>query len=133
MNVVSNETEKRGIVYSAGWFGEENANNQSWRWMTSHSVLWVHSDDEQNKSIEFTALSFDRPYNLRLQVDGNNSGYSIDPENYSAITSPLHLHAGYTALQFDVPDGCTRPSDITRLNSSDTRCLSIVVRNMTIS
>jgi hypothetical protein len=133
MRVLSYETENQEIMYYDGWFDEDTYNNLSWRWMTSHSTLLVYSDTEQNKSIQFEALSFNRPQNLIIQVDGNNYGYSVNPERYSPITLPLHLHAGYTVVQCNVLEGCTRPSDISGLNNSDTRCLSLNVRNMTIS
>ena len=132
MMVVSNETENQEILYSYGWFDEEKNDNQSLRWMTNHSTLLVYSDYEQNKSIQFDARSFNRPNHLNLQVDGNNYIYTLNPENYSTITSPLHLDAGYTVVQYNVLEGCSRPSDYSELNSDDTRCLSLNVRNMSL-
>ncbi len=132
MTVVSDETENQVILYSGGWYDEEKNNNQSFRWMTDQSTLVVYSDYEQNKSIQFDAISFSRPNHLNLQVDGNNYIYDINPENYSTITSPLHLHAGYTIVQYNVPEGCISPSDNSGLNTGDTRCLSLNVRNMSL-
>jgi hypothetical protein len=128
-----NESENQEIQYSDGWFDEEKDQTGSWRWMTNHSTLFVYSDTEQNKTIQFDASTFGRPYNLNLGVDGNNYVYDLNPERYFTITSPLHLHAGYTTVQFNALEGCTCPSDISGLNSSDPRCLSLNVRNMTIS
>ena len=132
MMVVSNESENREILYSDGWFDEEKDQTGPWRWMTNHSTLLVYSDHEQNKTIQFDASSFGRPYNLNLQTEGNNYVYDIHPENYSTITSPLHLYAGYNLLQYNVLQGCTRPSDSSGLNNSDTRCLSLNIRNISL-
>lgn len=133
MRVLSFETEDQAIQYSDGWFDEEKDNAGSLRWMTNHSTLLIYSDYEQNKSIQFDALSFNRPRNLNLQVDGINYTHAINPERYSPVTLPLHLDPGYTVVQGTVGEGCTSPSDISGLNSSDPRCLSLHVRNMTIS
>jgi hypothetical protein len=139
---LKNESEKYGILYwySYGWFEEEKDNNQSWRWMTDQSTLVVYSDTEQNKTIQFDGSSFGYPRDLTLNGDGYYQVFRLNPENYTSITSSIHLKVGYTALQFDVPDGCTRPSDISDIigliigwKTNDTRCLSIQVRNMTIS
>jgi hypothetical protein len=133
MFLVRNETENQEILYSDGWFNEEKDQTRSWRWMTNHSTLFVYSDTEQNKTIQFDGLSFGSPRNLALHGDGYYQVNRFNPENYTSITSSIPLKAGYTAIQFDVPDGCTRPSDVTGLNNRDTRCLSINVRDIKIS
>lgn len=130
---VSNASEKKAILYSDGWFDQEKDQTGSWRWMTSHSTLFVYSDTEQNKTIHFDASSYGRPYQLSLQVDENNSVFDVNPERYSSIISQIHLYTGYTAIQFNALEGCTRPSDNSGPYHNDTRCLSLIVRNMTIT
>lgn len=133
MMILSNETENQDVFYSDGWFDEEKDMYGSWRWMTSNSTLLVYSETGQDKSLQFEALSFNSPRNLLVQGEGIHSAFGVNPGSYSSITLPLHLQPGYTALQWNVPEGCTRPSDIEGLNNSDARCLSLMVRNTTIS
>jgi hypothetical protein len=45
---------------------------------------------------------------------------------------PVDLKRGTNLLQFFVPEGCDRPSDIAELNNSDTRCLSVGIENPVI-
>jgi len=133
MMLLSNETENQKIVYSDGWYDEEKNNYGSWRWMANHSTLWVHSDTGQEKTIQFDGLSFGTCRNLTIRGDRYSQVYRLSPEHYTSIRASLLLQPGYTPLQFDVPEGCAIPSASIGLNNSDTRCLSISVRNITIS
>lgn len=128
---LSNTSEKKEVLYSEGWFDEEKDPSGSWRWMTSHSTLFVYSDTEENKTLRFDASSYSRPYQLSLQAHDNNSVYMVTPGPYSPIVFPIHVHAGYNTVQFDAPEGCTCPSDTSGPYNDDTRCLSVIIRNIT--
>lgn len=56
----------------------------------------------------------------------------IPLDSFFEIEAPVHLVKGMNALTLRVLEGCERPSDKPELNNPDYRCLSVVVRNISI-
>ena len=122
------------IYYLGGWYWIENWNNVSTRWSAGNATLMFYSDSHQNGSLSLGALSYRSPRNLTIiYQDEILENFTISSNRIIPIRVPMSIQKGTNIIRLYVPDGCERPRDNSEKNSTDSRCLSIAIQNVSIS
>jgi hypothetical protein len=131
---VKNETVNNFINLNDGWYPVENWSGTPGRWITSNATLSIFSDEDRQTSFSMEALSFNRTRNLTISFpDQQQNQINVSNDFFINVSVLTDLRKGENILRFDTLDGCDSPSDIPELNTSDKRCLSIAVQNVSIS
>jgi hypothetical protein len=121
-----------GIDKTEGWHYMELWNGLPANWMKSNATLTVYSDRDLQATLSFNVLSFNSNGRLQIFYNDTLAAQAIVPTNFIAMSVPIDLKSGTNQVRFNVPEGCNRPLDILALNSSDDRCLSVGIQNLTI-
>lgn len=104
------------------------------RWMSDNASLLIYSDDNRTANVTFRAVSFSQPRTLEIYNGGTlQTTQQVIPTSFVNMSAQFLLQRGENTIHLHIPEGCERPSDIPELNSTDHRCLSIAVQNLTIS
>ena len=104
------------------------------RWMTENATLLIHSDENRVANLMFRASSFYKPRTLEIYTnEGLQKTQRIIPSGFANVSAQFPLQKGENSIRLQVPEGCDRPIDVSELNNSDRRCLSIAVQNVTFS
>ena len=131
---VKNETVNNFINLNDGWYPVENWSGTPGRWITSHATLSIFSDEDRQTTFSMEVLSFNRTRNLTISFPTQQQNQINVSNDYFINVSVLtDLRKGENIIRFDTLDGCQKPSDIPELNTSDKRCLSIAVQNLSFS
>lgn len=120
------------ILYLNGWYNDENWGNVSTKWISKNATFMVLSDNNKNGSLNLRALSFQNPKKFSISSkDGVIATYNISP-NFIQIQVPLSIEKGVNIYRLSSSEGCEKPLDIPELHSTDPRCLSVAIQNITI-
>ena len=74
-----------------------------------------------------------RPRTIEVIVGNETKANVTVPLNFTDVTVPVALAKGKSTVRLHVPEGCEKPCDRPGSHSSDCRCLSIAVQNVSIS
>lgn len=122
------------MIIGKGWHYVENGNNIPARWMENDATLKVSLQENRTVIFGFQATSFYRPRTLQMYAnDKLLLQTNISSKNVSSETIELNLQSGENTLGFYTPDGCQIPREIPNLKNGDSRCLSLVFQNITIT
>jgi hypothetical protein len=121
-----------GIDKTDGWHYIELWNGLPANWMKSNATLTIYSERDLQATLSFNMLSFYTNRTLQVFYNDTIVIQAIVPTNFIAMHVPINLKHGINQVRFNVPEGCNRPLDIGELNSSDGRCLSVGIQNLTI-
>ena len=115
------------------WYGLENWDNNSTRWINNNASLYVYSENNFTTKLSFMAQSFyfNRVADIYVRdilVARRNATTGI----FNNITIPIKLKRGKNAIRFQTIVGCDRPSNIPVLNSNDFRCISLAFQKINI-
>jgi hypothetical protein len=127
-------SENRTIkaAFNFGWHGQENWSGIQTRWIQAEATILAISPENLTANLSLQALAFYRNRTLNISSRGAPVGQVVVPTSFVNMSMPIILDKGVNNLRLYVPEGCDRPSDITELNSLDSRCLSVAVRNLTL-
>jgi hypothetical protein len=129
-----NNLESSSISLVKGWYGLEDWSGTPTRWIENDAILAIESDQNRMADLTFQAVSFIRPRTLEIYDSNDNLiGRAIIPRNLNSVGMPVSLKSGTNTLRLHIPEGCEIPYDVTEGKSSDIRCLSVAVQNMTLS
>lgn len=122
------------LEYGKGWHGLEDWDGTSTRWIENDAILAIESDQNRTADLTFQAVSFIHPRTLEI-YDSNDDliARAIIPRSLNSVDMPISLKIGTNTLRLHIPEGCEIPYDVTEGKSSDIRCLSVAVQNMTLS
>ena len=107
----------------------------STRWMENDSLITIYSSENRTATLSLNALSFYRNRTLEISCNGVHLARVAVPARtgFVNVGMPMHLAKGENTIRLHVPEGCDRVCDIMELNSSDPRCLSIAMQNITVT
>jgi hypothetical protein len=119
------------MILGTGWHGIENWSGVPTHWQKSDASLIINSLENRTYDLSLNARSFQRNRYLEIYLgDALRAVYLINPSDFTALTLPLYLSNGSNVVRFHIPDGCDCPCDMPELNSTDPRCLSLAVQNI---
>jgi hypothetical protein len=127
-----NEIVAKGNL-GKGWHGIEIWDGMSTRWMENDSLITIYSSENRTATLSLNALSFYRNRTLEISCNGVHLARAAVPTGFVNVSVPMHLAKGENTIRLHVPEGCDRVCDIMELNSSDPRCLSIAMQNITVT
>jgi hypothetical protein len=130
---VKNETVDNFIMLNEGWYPAENWSGTAGRWITSNATLSIFSDEDRHATFTMQVLSFNQSRNLAISFPDQQQKQINVSTDFINVTVPTDLRKGENIIRFNTPEGCLKPSDIPELNTSDKRCLSVAVQNLSIS
>ena len=126
-----NEIVAKGNL-GKGWHGIEIWDGMSTRWMENDSLITIYSSENRTATLSLNALSFYRNRTLEISSNGAHLARVAVPTGFVNVSMPMHLAKGENTIRLHVPDGCDKPYDIQELNSSDNRCLSVAIQNISL-
>ncbi len=100
-------------------------------WIGDDATLYVYAQNTSNESLTTKTISFYKPRNLRTYLNGELINEENITTNVTSTNVQLILSPGENKIRFYVPDGCTRPIDISY--NDDTRCISIHFQEISLS
>lgn len=115
-----------------GWGELEEWNGTPTRCISSNSSLFIYSDENYSAMLRFHALSFCRARTLNICSENSVISAVEVPPNITPVEIALKLHKGENSIRFQVLDGIQKPCDVSALNSTDSRNLSVAIQNITI-
>jgi len=121
-------------LIDSGFYNSENWSGTATRWMQADANILVNSLENSTATLSLNAHSFYR--NRTLEVSAGDellTKATIPSDGFVEIEASIRLVKGANALRLRVPEGCERPSDKPELKSSDERCLSVAIQNITLS
>lgn len=122
-----------GYVQLEGWSEVQYPGGIPTRWMSNDAITEIFTSKNQTVNMSFDVISFYRPRTLEIYSDSNLYAQMSVPTNFIDTNIPLNIKKGKNAFRFHVPEGCEIPTAIPELNNTDPRCLSLAVRNITIT
>lgn len=111
-----------------GWYKKDVT-----QWMTNYSALVLYSNKNCFANLSLQARSFYRSRTLEIYSGDVRMAKSTVPSDFINLSVPIFLSKGFNVMYFNVPDGCEKPIDKLELQSSDPRCLSLAIRNVTLA
>jgi GT2 family glycosyltransferase len=120
------------LVYLYGFYDIENWSCTPARWMQSDAAIAVFSSKDSIALLSLRALSFYRNRTLEIFSERTLEARVDLPTTFIKMNMSIYLKKGANKLRLHVPEGCERPSDKKELNSSDKRCLSIALQDLTV-
>lgn len=121
------------LSLGSGFYGLENLSGTPSRGMQADATLLVNSYVNRTATLSLNAQSVFR--NRTLEVYAGNkllTKTTIPSDRVVEIEAPLYLVKDANVFRLHVSEGCERPSDTPELNSSDERCLSVAIQNITL-
>ncbi len=132
-NLALGERKSGQLKYLKGFYNIENRYGIPSRWMQANATLLVNSSENRTATLSLQAQSFDRNRTLEISTGGAPATQVAVPTSLINVNVPLQLAKGENTVRLHVPEGCERPCDIKELNSSDDRCLSVAVQNLSVT
>jgi hypothetical protein len=120
-------------VLSEGFYSMEKWGSTSVYWTRNISDIKIYSQIKDNVTLTFTGQSISHSRTLSVFTNGNLISSTIVPVSPIRVTSELPLNIGENIISLQTSESCERPIDIPELKSSDPRCLSIAIQNITIT
>ncbi len=117
---------------SDGFYPGENWNSVKTYWTKKDAEIRINSSKNENISFSFTGQSLSSPRTLDIYANGNFIMSANVSTSSTYITAEIPLNSGESVIQLHARENCERPYDIPKLKSSDKRCLSIAIQNITI-
>lgn len=126
--------EKPFMALDKGWYGPENWNGVSTRWMSNDSKIIIYSGRNGEGILSFQAFSFYRPrvlevYNGDILVDKKSIPASFD--NFTLINIPISIKTEANTIRLHTQEGCDEPCDT--IKNQDCRCLGLAVQGIKFS
>lgn len=129
---VKEEPIRLFLTLNDGWHSIENQSGTPVRWMNSSATMSIYSAENKNVLINLQAASFYRERTLELYSDNTPPGTQKIPTHFITVSEPFTLKEGENIVQLKSLEGCEIPGSIPHLNSKDTRCLSVAIKNIKI-
>lgn len=126
---VKKEPIKPFMSLKDNWYGREEWNSVSTRWMSNNATLIIFSNGTINKNLSFKILSYHNPKNIKIDFEGDCFEETI-PTYFTEMKIPLTLEKGENIIRFSTHDECYSPSQ--NGDSQDERKLSFAIQNITI-
>ena len=121
------------MVLNGGWYTIENWSGLPGRWISTNTSLSIYSTQDRQAILSLNTISLNRSRILEvLSPDQNRTLFTV-ATNFTMISVPTQLNKGENLFRFNTRDTCEKPSDISELNSSDKRCLTIAFQNISLS
>jgi hypothetical protein len=123
---------KNKLILTSGWEAREMWTDIPTRWISNNATLMYFTDGNTSKTLKFSSESFYQTRSLQIYVNGavvNQTAIPTEIKNYS-IDIPLQKEGN--TIRFFIKEGCEIPANNTQLQSYDTRCISIAMRNITL-
>ena len=118
------------VAIGENWWMIEQSGDTRWRWMSNNGTIMIYSPTKQKIAFSFDGLSF---YKLRT-IDLVLNGDIIETKNigtsFSGTSIPLQLNDGLNTLTLSNRETCEKPSDLSKLQNGDSRCLSLMIKNV---
>jgi hypothetical protein len=127
------ERQSIQLKYFKGFYDTETWSGVPTRWMEGNATMIVSSSENRTATLSLNAQSLYRSRTLEITSGGEHAAQVAVPVRFINVSVPLQLAKGANTVQFQVSEGCERPSDIRELNSSDGRCLSVAVQDLMFS
>ena len=128
---MSDVSEKILIFYD-GWHGLEYWDGTPTRWIENEGILKIYSNVERSDVLIFKVNNFSKPRTFQVYVN-NELLSQIVVSSWKEMVVKVNLTDGENTVRFYAPDGCQRPIDIFELERKDSRCLSFVFQNITMT
>ncbi len=125
------ETNSNSVVFLSNWYELEDWADIPTRWTSNNATIVIYSQENMDKSLDFRAVSYCRPVNLEIYMNGLLEHWvNISSTTFTDVQTTLHFKEGVNVVRFYVPEGCLKPQNIE--NSTDDRCLSVAFQNVTV-
>jgi len=125
------------IMLCNGWYPLENLSGIPSYWMNSNASLIIYSNENRTSMTVMEFSSFYQKRALNISTERQQDLQEIIPSGFETgfvkITIPVRLHQGKNTIGIKALEGCQVPRDFPGLNYSDSRCISVLMRNLTIS
>jgi hypothetical protein len=104
------------------------------RWMSNNATIYVYSDRDYDAALSFKTVSFYKPRTLEVYVNTYMAICQQVPTDLTSITKTISLRKGDNLIRFHVPEGCDRPSIVSRNSGGarDTRALSLAFKHVVL-
>jgi hypothetical protein len=132
-NITLCERQITSLNYLTGFHDIENWSSTPFRWMQANATLLVYSSEVRAAKMSLNAYGFYRNRTLEIFCNGVSAVRVAVPTSFIDISVPIRLAKGVNTVRLHVPEGCERPSDLSVLNSVDSRCMSVAVQNFTVT
>ncbi len=96
------------------------------RLVEQKSQLLISAPQVSKQPLRFTATSYFKPMTLQVRLNGvlvNTTRFDQPSQTQMIDLGQIELKPGQNILEFDAPEGCSRPSTFSD-QTSDTRCYS---------
>ncbi|WP_231592246.1 hypothetical protein [Methanosarcina sp. Kolksee] len=130
---VKKEPLKSFMVLKDGWNSLETLNLEPARWISNNATILVYSNSSRNATLNFNALSFQRPRTLEVYNGKTLQDRQTISTELSRLSVPISLKEGENLILLHVPEGADIPSNIPELKNEDSRELSIEVQNVRLT
>ncbi len=135
MILFSSRLEFKNIVYDKNWYPVSLSFNQNIkeRWMGKQASILFYSPERKKTNLILKIGTFYKPRELLIIINNNfSTRYLISSYNDTVIAQDVLLKKGENVIDLIALSGCDRPALL--INASyDYRCLSFVIRNISIS
>ncbi|MFZ2473310.1 MAG: glycosyltransferase [Methanothrix sp.] len=126
--------DKLSVLFQSGWHMPENWNGTIARWIKADASIIINSKAGCSVDLSMSVLSFSRPRTLEVYSGyGPATRFVVPASVFITAIVRLRLAGGENTIRLHVPEGCERPSDRHELNNSDSRCLSLAVKNIELN
>lgn len=119
-------------MLSSGWYDTEYPDNIASRWISNSASIFVSSMSNKDSEISFKVESFYEPRTLQIFINDELIHEQEISTDFVSIKIPLRFKNGTNVIRFNSLDGCQKPMDISKMDSNDGRCLSMIFQNMII-
>lgn len=103
-------------------------------WISNRAILAFYSEVDNEAVLNFRIASFNGPRTLQIYDSQEILLYETTiSDSFVNINKSIPINKGFNRIKFNIPEGCQRPSDVTKLRNPDYRCLSCVIQDSNIS
>lgn len=128
-----NETNGVYLCNYKNWYDNEFWQGISNNWISNNASILRYSSEKNKSNLSFKISSFYRPRILQIYLNDELISRQNIELNLIDIKVLIKLKKGNNIIEFYTSDGCDRPIDIIGSKSKDTRCLSFVFQNITLT
>ena len=120
------------FIFSKNWY--DKLENEEFKWMNNYGTVSLFYFEESSKKVilNFNILPlFEKKSVLFFLNDRLINTFDIVKDGGWVHTKPLNLNVGEHVLMFHSKEGCIIIAD--KLENDDMRCVSLTLRNITLS
>lgn len=121
------------IAFCKCWYGLEKWDGVPTRWMGKNGALFVYSMENNYCDLSIRSMSFIHPRYLEITKDRAPVARFLVPTTLSDMKTPIKLREGINLIEFNLPEGCEKPSDSNPDSVADDRCLGLAFQEIKIS